>query len=67
MEGTQRGLPLKFIRNIPGGGGVYTAMNHTSFARAHGKLCEDLSEECNDMLMEKLNLRNADEMKAAGI
>ncbi|CAE7940319.1 DNAH7 [Symbiodinium necroappetens] len=26
---------------------------------------EDLSEECNDMLMEKLNLRNADEMKAA--
>ena len=42
-------------------------MNHTSFARAHGKLCEDLSEECNDMLMEKLNLRNADEMKATGI
>ena len=27
--------------------------------------CKDLCEECNDMLMEKLNLRNADEMKAA--
>ena len=27
--------------------------------------CEDLSEECNDMLMEKLNLRNADELKAS--
>lgn len=26
---------------------------------------EDLSEECNDMLIEKMNLRNADEMKAA--
>eukprot|EP00435_Cladocopium_sp_Y103_P060504 s1903_g22.t1 len=25
----------------------------------------DLSEECNDMLIEKMNLRNADEMKAA--
>jgi len=26
---------------------------------------EDLAEECNDMLMEKLNLRNAEDMKAA--
>lgn len=28
------------------------------------KVLQDLSEECNDMLIEKMNLRNGDEMKA---